>query len=254
MQHLFDLSDKTALVTGATRGLGQGIAVGLAEAGADIIAVSASQQPEGSETQGLVEATGRKFVGRSCDFSDRAATYDFISWLGDAGPDIDILVNNAGTVRRAPAAEHGDDDWDHVLAVNLSAPFVLTRELAKPMLARGAGKIIFVASVLSFQGGLTVPGYASSKGAIAGLTKSLANEWASQGVNVNAIAPGYFRTDVTQALQDDPQRSQAILDRIPAGTWGQPADLAGAAVFLASAASQYVHGSVLTVDGGWMGR
>ena len=165
-----------------------------------------------------------------------------------------MLVNNAGTIRRAPAAEHTDADWDDVLEVNLSAQFVLTRELAGGMLERGRGKIVFVASLLSFQGGINVPGYAASKGGVAQLTKALANEWAPRGVNVNAIAPGYIDTDNTQALRDDPTRSRQILERIPAGRWGRPEDIAGAAVFLASAAADYVHGVVLPVDGGWLAR
>ena len=252
--HPFDLSGRTALVTGANRGLGRAIAVGLAEAGADIVAASASQAPVGSETQRLIEATGRSFTGIACDFSDRAATHRLVQRLLDHGPAIDILINNAGTIRRTPAVDHSDADWDHVLEVNLTAPFILSRELARPMLERGSGKIVFVASVLSYQGGITVPGYAAAKHAIAGLTRALANEWAGRGVNVNAVAPGYMATDNTQALRDDPHRSQAILDRIPAGTWGRPADLAGAVVFLASPAADYVNGSVLPVDGGWLAR
>jgi len=166
----------------------------------------------------------------------------------------DILVNNAGTILRKPAADHGDDLWDEVIEVNLNAQFVLSREIGRAMVARGSGKIIFTASLLTFQGGVTVPGYAASKGAIGQLTKALANEWAGQGVNVNAIAPGYIATDNTQALQDDPVRSKSILERIPAGRWGAPADFGGPVVFLASSAADYVHGTVLTVDGGWMGR
>jgi 2-deoxy-D-gluconate 3-dehydrogenase len=250
----FDLSGRTALVTGASRGLGRAIAHGLARAGADIVAVSANQQSQGSEIQQLVESAGRRFVGRACNFAERAQTHALVEWLAKEGPDIDILVNNAGTIRRAPAEEHSDEDWDAVLEINLTAPFVLARELGKPMLDRGEGKVIFVSSILGFQGGVTVPGYASTKSAIIGLTKALANEWAGRGVNVNAIAPGYMRTDNTQVLQDDPARSEAIRDRIPAGDWGAPDDIAGTAVFLASAASDYVHGSVITVDGGWMGR
>ena len=216
--------------------------------------MSANQQPQGSEIQELVEHAGRRFVGRACNFAERAQTYTLVDWLASEGHDIDILVNNAGTIRRAPAAEHSDDDWDAVLEINLTAPFVLARELGKPMLDRGRGKVIFVSSILGFQGGVTVPGYASTKSAIIGLTKALANEWAGRGVNVNSIAPGYMRTDNTQVLQDDPARSDAIRDRIPAGDWGAPDDIAGTAVFLASPASDYVHGSVITVDGGWMGR
>lgn len=250
----FDLNGKTALVTGASRGLGRAIAHGLARAGADVVGVSANQQSEGSEIQELVESAGRRFAGRACNFADRAETYALIDWLGDEGHQVDILINNAGTIRRAAAAEHSDDDWDAVLEINLTAPFVLARELGKPMLDRGQGKVIFVSSILGFQGGVTVPGYASTKSAVIGLTKALANEWAGRGVNVNAIAPGYMRTDNTRVLQDDTARSEAIRDRIPAGDWGAPADIAGAAVFLASSASDYIHGSVITVDGGWMGR
>lgn len=254
MLNSFDLSGKTALVTGASRGLGMAIAHGLASAGADVIGVSANQESQGSKIQEIVETTGRRFVGRACNFADRSRTYALIDWLDSEGHSIDILINNAGTIRRAPAAEHGDEDWDAVLEVNLTAPFVLTREIAKPMLARGAGKVVFVSSILGFQGGVTVPGYAAAKSAVIGLTKALANEWAETGVNVNAIAPGYVRTDNTQVLQDDAARSDAIRQRIPAGDWGKPADIAGAAVFLASPAADYVHGSVITVDGGWMGR
>lgn len=254
MNSPFDLTGKTALVTGAKRGLGLGISVGLAEAGANIIGVSATQESEGSHVQRLVEEAGRTFVGRACDFSQRQETYDLVEWLASTNRTVDILINNAGTIRRTPVAEHRDGDWDHVLEVNLSAPFVLSRELAKPMLERSQGKIVFIASLLSFQGGIAVPGYTSAKSAIAGLTKALANEWAGLGVNVNAIAPGYMATDNTQALQDDPIRSKSILERIPAGRWGAPVDMAGAAVFLSSQASDYVHGTTITVDGGWMGR
>ena len=254
MPDRFDISGQTALVTGANRGLGQAIAVGLARAGADIVGASASQAAEGSETQRLIEAAGRSFTGIACDFSDRDDTYRLLRRLAEHGPPIDILVNNAGTIRRAPAVDHPDEDWDHVLEVNLSAPFILSRELGRPMLERGKGRIIFVASVLSHQGGITVPGYASAKHAVAGLTKALANEWAGRGVNVNAVAPGYMTTDNTQALRDDPDRSQAILDRIPAGAWGRPDDLAGAVLFLASPAADYVNGTVLAVDGGWLAR
>ncbi|TMM10309.1 MAG: SDR family oxidoreductase [Actinobacteria bacterium] len=227
-----DLSGKTALVTGARRGIGAAAASALAAAGAEVIGVSAS---------------GGDF---SCDFADRRAVYELLEQL----PEIDILLLNAGTIERKPAAEHGDDLWDRVLEVNLTAPFVLARELGRGMVERGGGKIIFVASMLSFQGGITVPGYAASKGGVAQLTKALANEWAPHGVNVNAVAPGYIATDNTQALRDDPDRAPAILARIPAGRWGTPDDLAGAFVFLASSASDYVHGAVLPVDGGWLAR
>jgi len=227
-----DLSGKTALVTGARRGIGAAAASALAAAGAEVIGVSAS---------------GGDF---SCDFADRRAVYELLEQL----PEIDILLLNAGTIERKPAAEHGDDLWDRVLEVNLTAPFVLARELGRGMVERGGGKIIFVASMLSFQGGITVPGYAASKGGVAQLTKALANEWAPHGVNVNAVAPGYIATDNTQALRDDPDRAPAILARIPAGRWGTPDDLAGAFVFLASSASDYVHGAVLPVDGGWLAQ
>jgi 2-deoxy-D-gluconate 3-dehydrogenase len=252
--HVIDLSGKTALVTGARRGLGKAIAVGLAGAGADVIGVSAGQEDEGSEVQLLVEESGRRFFGRACDLSDRSALYGLLSWLAEAQHQVDILVNNAGTIIRHPAAEHRDQDWDQVLEVNLSAPFILARELGGQMIERHSGKIIFTASLLSFQGGITVPSYTASKSAIAGLTRALANEWAAHGVNVNAIAPGYMDTDNTEALRRDPVRSRAILERIPAGRWGSGEDVAGAAVFLASNSADYIHGTVLTVDGGWMGR
>ena len=250
----FRLDGQTALVTGCRRGIGLALAEALAEAGADIIGVSASLKDSGEEVAQRVTALGRKFSAYSCDFGDRQSLYEFTRRVTAAGTSIDILVNNAGTIRRAPAAQHSDEDWDKVIEVNLSAQFILARELGKLMLARGRGKIIFIASLLSFQGGITIPGYAASKGGIAQLTMALSNEWAGKGVNVNAIAPGYIETDNTAALQADPVRSKAILDRIPAGRWGRPEDLQGAAVFLASRASDYVNGTILTVDGGWMGR
>ncbi len=254
MVHIIDLSGRTALVTGARRGLGKAIAVRLAEAGADVIGVSASQEEGGSDVQQAVERSGRRFTGLRCDLSNRASVYELLSVLAEERQHVDILVNNAGTIIRQPASEHSDRDWDHVIEVNLSAPFILARELGRRMIERGSGKIIFTASLLSFQGGITVPGYTASKSAIAGLTRALANEWAGHGVNVNAIAPGYMDTDNTEALRGDPARSRAILERIPAGRWGSPDDVAGAAVFLASSAADYIHGTVLTVDGGWMGR
>jgi len=250
----FSLTGKTALVTGCRRGIGEAIAVGLAEAGADIVGVSAKLETADCAVGDAVRARGRRFKGYACDFSDRTALYGFISAVGSECPPIDILVNNAGTILRQPAAEHPDEYWDKVLETNLSAQFILTRELGREMVARGRGKIIFIASLLSFQGGITVPGYAASKGGVAQLTKAFANEWAGRGVNVNAIAPGYVATDNTLALRADPVRSQQILSRIPAGRWASSEDFQGAAVFLASEASAYVHGAVLLVDGGWLGR
>ncbi|RME69373.1 MAG: SDR family oxidoreductase [Verrucomicrobia bacterium] len=250
----FDLSGKVALVTGCKRGIGRAMAVGLAEAGADIIGVSASLELEGSDVEKDVTALGRKFSAYQCDFGDRKAVYAFIEKVKAEHPRIDILVNNAGTILRKPAAEHPDEYWDKVTEVNLSAQFVLTREFGRDMVERGSGKIIFTASLLTFQGGITVPGYAASKGGIGQLTMAFANEWASKGVNVNAIAPGYIATDNTQALRDDPVRREQILARIPAGRWGEPEDFKGPVVFLASDAAEYVHGAILLVDGGWMGR
>jgi len=250
----FNLAGKTALVTGCKRGIGKAMAIALAEAGADIIGVSASLELVGSEVEQTVQSLGRNFKAYQCDFGNRAALYDFITQVKADFPVIDILVNNAGMILREPAAEHSDEYWDTVLAVNQSAQFILSREFAQEMIARGTGKIIFTASLLSYQGGITVPGYTASKHAVAGLTKALANEWAGKGVNVNAIAPGYIKTDNTAALQQDPVRNQAILERIPAGRWGEIDDFKGPVVFLASAASDYVNGEILTVDGGWMGR
>lgn len=248
--NLFDLTGKTALVTGAKRGIGRGIAEALASAGADIIGVSATLEA-GSEVERVVTGMGREFTGHSVDFSDRTALHGFADSLKVVP---DILINNAGTIRRMPAAEHPEEDWDHVIEVNLNAQFLLSRAIGKGMVERGSGKIIFTASLLTFQGGITVPGYAASKGGIGQLTKALANEWAAKGVNVNAIAPGYIATDNTEALRNDPNRQKAILERIPAGRWGTPEDFAGPAIFLASDAANYVHGEILTVDGGWMGR
>ena len=237
----FDLTGKTALVTGCKRGIGFAMAEGLAEAGANIIGVSASLELTGSAIEKAVTALGRTFAAYQCDFSDRAAVKAFAARvMADHGTP-DILVNNAGTIKRQPAAEHPDDMWFEVIDVNLNAQFLLSRDIGAKMIARGSGKIIFTASLLTFQGGLTVPGYAASKGGIGQLTKALANEWASKGVN-------------TEALRDDPVRSQQILARIPAGRWGDPADFKGPVVFLASEASRYVHGEILVVDGGWMGR
>jgi 2-dehydro-3-deoxy-D-gluconate 5-dehydrogenase len=250
----FNLHGRLAVVTGARRGIGFAFAEALAAAGADIVGVSAAIEPSGSAVQRAVEAHGRTFTALRADLADGAAVRELAGRLTSGARPIDILVNNAGTIARAPAAEHPDAAWDEVLAVNLSAQFRLSRDVGATMLARGAGKIVFTASMLSFQGGINVPGYTASKSAIAGLTRALANEWAGRGVNVNAIAPGYVATDNTRALRDDPERARAILERIPAGRWGRPADLGGAVVFLASPASDYVHGAVLPVDGGWLAR
>jgi 2-deoxy-D-gluconate 3-dehydrogenase len=250
----FKLEGKIALVTGCRRGIGKAMALALAEAGADIIGVSASQEKRGSQVEREVRGLGRDFRAYACDFSDRKALYAFIRQVQADFPTIDILVNNAGTILRRPAVEYPDEYWDKLMEVNLNAQFILSREIGKRMVERGQGKIVFTASLLAFQGGILVSGYAASKGGVGQLAKALANEWAAKGVNVNAIAPGYISTDNTKALRSDPQRAPAILSRIPAGRWGEPEDLKGAVVFLASAASNYVHGTILTVDGGWMAR
>lgn len=250
----FRLDGSTALVTGCSRGIGKGLAVGLAQAGANIIGVSATLATSDSDVEREVKAQGRDFRGYACDFGNRPALYEFIRQVRGDGRQIDILINNAGMIRRKPAAEHPDEYWNSVMEVNLDASFILSREFGKEMLSRGRGKIVFIASVLTFQGGVNVVSYAASKGAIGSLTKALANEWAGQGVNVNAIAPGYIATDNTAPLRADENRNRAILDRIPAGRWGTPQDLVGAAVFLCSPAAAYVHGTILAVDGGWLGR
>ncbi|MCB0571421.1 MAG: SDR family oxidoreductase [Phaeodactylibacter sp.] len=250
----FKLDGKTALVTGCKRGIGLAMAEALAEAGADIIGVSATLELQGSEAEKAVTALGRRFKAYQCDFGDRKSLYDFIARLKAGHPTPDILVNNAGTILRKPAAEHPDEYWDKVVEVNQNAQFILSREIGRDMVARGSGKVIFTASLLTFQGGINVPGYAASKGAIGQLTMALSNEWAGKGVQVNAIAPGYISTDNTEALRNDPVRSKSILDRIPAGRWGEPADFKGPVVFLASPASDYMTGAVVVVDGGWMGR
>ncbi|MFC6859487.1 SDR family NAD(P)-dependent oxidoreductase [Zunongwangia atlantica] len=251
---LFSLEGKTALVTGCKRGIGFAMAEALAEAGANILGVSASLELEGSKIENRVKEIGKDFKAYQCDFSDRKSLYAFIEKVKSENPQIDILVNNAGTILRAPAAEHSDEYWDKVIEVNQNAQFILTREIGKEMLKRGHGKVIFTASLLTFQGGIIVPGYAASKGAIGQLTMAFSNEWASKGVQVNSIAPGYIATDNTQALRDNEERSEAILSRIPAGRWGEPEDFKGPIIFLASKASDYMSGSILTVDGGWMGR
>lgn len=249
----FDLSGKTALVTGARRGIGAGMAIALAEAGAHIIGASASMAADGGEVGAKIRAMGRTFTGHAVNFADRAALKAFAARM--EGEAIDILVNNAGTIKRSPAAEHPEEWWDEVIETNLSAQFLLTQAVGRGMIARGkGGKVIFTASLLTFQGGITVPGYAASKGGVGQLTMAFANEWAAKGIQVNAIAPGYIATDNTQALRNDPDRSASILARIPAGRWGTPEDFAGPVIFLASRASDYVSGTILTVDGGWMGR
>ncbi len=254
MNDLFNLQNKTALVTGCKRGIGKAMALGLAEAGADIIGVSASLEESGSAVETAVKETGRAFSAYQCDFSDRRQLYRFIETVRSDHGTIDILVNNAGTIMRAPAAEHSDDYWDKVIEVNLSAQFILSRELGRDMIEKGAGKILFTASLLSYQGGITVPGYAASKGGLQQLIMALSNEWAGKGINVNGIAPGYIETDNTEALRKDEVRYKSILERIPQGRWGVPDDFKGPTVFLASAASDYVNGSIVLVDGGWMGR
>ncbi len=248
----FNLFGKTAIVTGSNRGIGQYLAIALAEAGADIIGTARGENFD--ETKKLITAAGRKFTSYKCDFSDRKDLYKFIDGVKKDFSKIDILINNAGTILRKPASEHPDEYWDKVIDINLTAQFILTREIGKEMVKRGYGKIVFIASLLSFQGGILVPGYAAAKGGIKQLTMAFANEWASKGVNVNAIAPGYIATENTKALREDPVRYKAILDRIPAGRWGTPEDLMGAVLFLCSDASNYLNGSVITVDGGWMGR
>ena len=254
MTALFDLTGRLAVVTGARRGIGLAMAEALADAGADIVGVSATMEVTGSVAANRVEGRGREFVGLAADLAQPDDVRRLVARIQGMGREVDILVNNAGTIARAPAAFHSDDDWNRVLQVDLTSQFVLARELGRSMIDRGRGKVIFTASMLSFQGGINVPGYAAAKSGIVGLTKALSNEWASKGVNVNAIAPGYIATDNTQALYDDLDRRRSILERIPAGRWGEPSDLGGATVFLASAASDYVNGIVLPVDGGWLGR
>lgn len=250
----FRLDNKIALVTGCSRGIGLSIAVAMAEAGADIIGVSNSMPEKGSEVSKLVEQAGRKFYPYAADFSNRESLYAFLNKVKADHAKIDILINNAGHIMRKPVAEHPDEYWDAIIDINLNAQFIITREIGKRMLEQKSGKIVFTCSLLSFQGGINVPGYAASKGAIASVLKSFANEWAQHGVTVNGIAPGYIATDNTQQLRDDPERSAAILARIPANRWGTPEDMTGAYVFLSSSASDYVNGTILTVDGGWMGR
>ena len=251
---LFRLDGQVALVTGASRGLGAAIACGLAGAGADV-ALHSNEQPASATAEKIAAIGGRRTEQLTADLENRADADRLIEQTIARFGRIDILVNNAGIIRRKPAAQHSDDDWDAVIEVNLSNAFRLCRAVGKQLLDRQRpGKIINVASLLSFQGGITVPGYAAAKGGLVQLTKALANEWASHGINVNAIAPGYLQTDNTRALREDPTRNRQITERIPAGRWGTPDDVAGAAVFLASKAADYVHGHVLVVGGGWMGR
>lgn len=248
----FRLDGRTALVTGSNQGIGQYYSLALAEAGADIIGVS--YVDDFAETKKMISIVGRKFKSYVADFSNRSSLYNFVNKVNSDFSKIDILVNNAGTILRKPISEHPDEYWDKVIEINLSAQFILTREIGKRMAERGHGKIVFIASLLSFQGGILVPGYAASKGGIKQLTMAFANEWASKGVNVNAIAPGYIATENTKPLREDPVRNKSILDRIPQGRWGKPEDLMGTVVFLCSDASNYLNGSIITVDGGWMGR
>jgi 2-dehydro-3-deoxy-D-gluconate 5-dehydrogenase len=251
MLDLFNLAGRTALVTGANTGLGQGIAVALAQAGADIVAVGRSAA---ADTGARVTALGRRFLDVRADLSSTGPVRDVVGAAVNLNGRLDIVVNNAGIIRRADSLDVDEADWDAVIDTNLKSVFFLSQAAARHMAANGGGKIVNIASLLSFQGGIRVPAYAASKSAVAGLTRALANEWAAQGINVNAIAPGYFDTNNTAALRADPVREPAILARIPAGRWGEPQDLAGAAVFLASRASDYVHGIVLPVDGGWLAR
>ena len=251
---VFSLDGKVALVTGASRGLGAAMAAALGAAGA-ALALHSNENPATATAERICKESGQRTELFTADLADRAAADTLVANTIAAFGRIDILVNNAGIIRRRAAAQHSDDDWDAVIEVNLSNAFRLCRAMGKHLIETGRpGKIINVASLLSFQGGITVPGYAAAKGGIVQLTKALANEWAAQGINVNAIAPGYMQTDNTKALREDPQRNKQITERIPAGRWGTPEDVAGAAVFLASKASDYVHGHVLVVDGGWMGR
>jgi 2-dehydro-3-deoxy-D-gluconate 5-dehydrogenase len=250
----FRVDGKLALVTGCSRGIGMSIALALAESGADIIGVSASMPASGSEVEKAVLGAGRKFYPYQADFTNRESLKQFITKVKAEHHKIDILINNAGHIMRKPAAEHPDEYWDAIMDINLNSQFILTREIGKQMLEHKQGKIVFTCSLLSFQGGINVPGYAASKGAIASLLKAFANEWAQHGINVNGVAPGYIATDNTAQLRSDEERSKSILSRIPANRWGKPEDLAGAFVFLSSPAADYVNGTILTVDGGWMGR
>lgn len=252
ISELFNLAGKTALVTGSSRGLGAGIALAMAEAGANVALHGSRAVPSATIEQ--VQSTGTNCIALAGDVSKSEVCSSLIDQVVEHFGSIDILVNNAGIIRRRPAIDATDEDWQAVIDTNLTSVFRLTRQAGRHMLAQGSGKIINIASLLTFQGGVTVPAYAAAKGGVGQLTKAFANEWASKGVNVNAIAPGYMETDNTEALRADPERSRQILERIPAGRWGSSRDMGGAAVFLASKASDYVHGHVLVVDGGWLGR
>ena len=246
----FRLDGKVAVVTGGAKGIGRGIAVALAEAGADIAVVSRRPSPDIEKS---ILNLGRRYTHHSADLTERAQTRNVIPTVVEKMGGLDILVNNAGIIRRSPAAEHPEEDWDATMESDLNAVFILSQAAGRIMLKKGRGKIINIASVLSFQGGINIVAYTSAKHGVAGLTRALANDWASKGINVNAIAPGYFATEFTGALQKDPERSKAILGRAPAGRWGDPLeDMAGAAVFLASPASDFIHGAILPVDGGWL--
>jgi len=247
------LAGKIAVVTGANRGIGHAIALALAEAGADIVGTSRQMSDDESIAK-EVRALGQKFFPFACDMKNRAESTALAKKVLTEVGQVDILANNAGTIRRENIADYSLADWDEVIEVNLTAPFILTQDFGKPMLERGAGKVIFISSLLSYQGGIRVPAYTASKSGIAGLVKAFANEWAGKGVNVNAVAPGYIVTDNTEALRADPIRYEAITGRIPAGRWGEGSDIAGSVVFLASENAEYLHGSTITVDGGWMGR
>jgi 2-deoxy-D-gluconate 3-dehydrogenase len=250
----FRTENKIALVTGCSSGIGMAIAIELAHSGADIIGVSNDMPESGSEVSKAVEAAGKKFYPYVADFSNRDSLYAFLNKVKADHPRIDIIINNAGHIMREPAATHSDEYWDLIININLDAQFIITRELGKRMLEQKYGKIVFTCSLLSFQGGINVPGYAASKGAVASLLKAFANEWAPHGITVNGVAPGYIATNNTTALRADADRSAAILSRIPANRWGETSDLTGAYVFLSSPASDYINGTIITVDGGWMGR
>jgi 2-deoxy-D-gluconate 3-dehydrogenase len=245
----FRLEGNVAVVTGGTKGIGRAISLALAEAGADVAVVSRSAD---SELSSAITIMGRKYLHHSADLTDRKQTRDVIPKIVDAMGDINILVNSAGIIPRSPAVDFSEEDWDATLEIDLTAAFLLSQAAGRLMIQKGRGKIINIASILAFQGGITVPAYTSAKHGVVGLTKSFSNEWAAKGVNVNAIAPGYITTELIGALQNDPVRSKAILGRVPAGRWGDPKDIAGAALYLASPASDFVNGTVLTVDGGWM--